>query len=96
MKITREEVLHVAELARLEVDKEQLDKFAEQIGTILAYVDTLKSVDTEGVTLTSHAISMTNAFREDEERGSLDRDSALANAPEKEDGSFIVPKVIVS
>lgn len=96
MKITREEVLHVADLARLDVDEAQLDKFAEQIGTILAYVDTLKSVDTKGVTPTSHAISMTNAFREDEERESFDRDSALANAPEKEDGNFMVPKVVVS
>ena len=96
MKITKEEVLHVANLARLDVDKVLIDKFAEQIGTILEYVDTLNRVDTKDVTPTSHAIFLTNAFREDEEKQSIDNDSALSNAPEKEDGNFIVPKVIDS
>ena len=94
MTISREEVLHVADLARLDVDKELIDKFAEQLGTILEYVDTLKSVDTKGVSPTSHAISMTNAFREDDEQQSFNRDAALENAPDKEDGNFIVPKVV--
>ncbi|UCD33401.1 MAG: Asp-tRNA(Asn)/Glu-tRNA(Gln) amidotransferase subunit GatC [Desulfobacterales bacterium] len=94
MKITKEEVLHVAKLARLDVDEALIDKFAKQIGTILEYVDTLNQVDTEGVASTSHAISLTNAFREDNERDTFDKESALANAPEKEDGSFVVPKVI--
>lgn len=96
MKITKEEVLHVANLARLDVDKVLIDKFARQIGTVLEYVDKLKAVDTRDVTLTSHAVSLTNAFREDDERQGFDSDSALSNAPEKEDGNFIVPKVIVS
>ena len=96
MKITKKEVLHVANLARLDVDKVLIDKFAGQIGTVLEYVDKLKALDTEGVTPTSHAIFLTNAFREDDERQSFDSDSALSNAPEKEDGNFIVPKVINS
>ena len=94
MKITKDEVLHVANLARLDIDESSIDKFARQIGTILEYVDTLSRVDTQGVTPTSHAIFLNNAFREDEERENLDRDKALANAPEKEDGNFVVPKVI--
>ncbi len=94
MKITREEVIHVANLARLDVDEALIDKFAKQIGMILEYIDTLNRVDTEGVTPTSHAISLTNAFREDNAKADFDKDSALANAPEKEDGNFIVPKVI--
>ena len=94
MKITKEEVLHVAKLARLNMDEASVDKFAGQISTILEYMDTLNQVDTEGVKATSHAISLTNAFREDEATGHLDREAALANAPEKEDGSFIVPKVV--
>jgi aspartyl-tRNA(Asn)/glutamyl-tRNA(Gln) amidotransferase subunit C len=94
MKITKEEVLHVANLARLDVDKVLIDKFAAQIGTILEYVDTLNRVDTKEVTPTSHAIFLTNAFRDDDERQSFDSDSVLSNAPEKEDGNFIVPKVI--
>jgi len=96
MKITKEEVLHVANLARLDVDKVLIDKFAGQIGTVLEYVDKLKALDTEGVIPTSHAIFLTNAFREDDEKQNFDSDSALSNAPEKEDGNFIVPKVINS
>ena len=94
MRITKEEVLYVANLARLEMDEEYIDKFARQIGTILEYVDTLNRVDTEGVPPTSHAIFLTNAFREDEIKEHLDREAALANAPEKEDENFVVPKVI--
>lgn len=94
MKITKNEVMHVAHLARLDMDEAATDKFADQIGNILEYVDTLRQADTEGVPPMSHAISLTNAFREDEETGHLERDQALSNAPEKEDGSFIVPKVI--
>ena len=94
MKITKEEVEHVAHLARLELDEEAIERFAGQIGDILAYVDKLKKVDTQGVAPTSHAISLTNAFREDQVRDHLARDSSLANAPEKEDGTFLVPRVI--
>jgi len=94
MKITKDEVMHVANLARLDMDEASIDKFADQIGTILEYVDVLNRVDTQGVTPTSHAISLTNVFREDREQKTLERDKALANAPQKEDGNFVVPKVI--
>ena len=69
MKITKKEVEHVANLARLELDDVAIQRFADQIGNILAYVDKLKQVDTQGVDPTSHAITLTNAFREDEVRG---------------------------
>ncbi len=94
MKITKDEVLYVADLARLDLDEASIDRFAGQIDTILDYVDKLNEVDTEGIRPTSHAISLTNAFREDEPAEHLDREKALANAPEKEDGSFVVPKII--
>ena len=94
MKITKEEVEHVAQLARLELDDTAIDTFADQIGTILAYVDNLKQVDTQGIAPTSHAITLTNAFREDEVKEHLDREQSLANAPEKEDGTFLVPRII--
>ena len=94
MKITKDEVLYVADLARLNLAEAAIEKFAGQIGEILEYVDKLNEVNTEGVKPTSHAISLTNAFREDEPREHLDREKALANAPEKEAGSFIVPKVV--
>ena len=94
MKITKDEVLYVADLARLDLDLASIEKFSGQIGKVLEYVDKLNVVDTEGVRPTSHAISLTNAFREDEPREHLAREQALANAPEKEDGQFVVPKVI--
>lgn len=94
MKITAEQVLHVAHLARLNIDPQVLDKLARQVATILEYVDTLAQVDTQGVTPTAHAITVTNAFREDLPCGHLPPDQALANAPSKEEGFFIVPKVI--
>jgi aspartyl-tRNA(Asn)/glutamyl-tRNA(Gln) amidotransferase subunit C len=94
MKITKEEVLHVANLARLELSEDAVMKYAEQIDKILTHVDELKKVDTAGVPPTSHAISLTNAFRDDEVREPLARELSLANAPEQEDGSFIVPKII--
>ena len=94
MKITKEELLHVAHLARLEIDDAAIEKFVDQIGTILTYVDQLKNVDTKDVRPTSHAIALTNAFREDEHKEHLVTETALANAPDKDDGSFIVPKVV--
>ncbi|OQX23183.1 MAG: asparaginyl/glutamyl-tRNA amidotransferase subunit C [Desulfobacteraceae bacterium IS3] len=94
MKITKQEVIHVANLARLDLDEASIEKFVGQIGTILEYVDKLNQVDTKGIKPTSHAIFLSNAFREDEEKQHLERDLSLANAPEQEDGNFIVPKVI--
>ena len=96
MKISKDEVLHVARLARLDIDKASVDSFADQLGKILEYIETLNSVDTEGVPATFHAISITNAFREDKQREHLEREKALANAPEVEEGSFVVPKIIDS
>lgn len=94
MKITPQEILHVAALARLELEETAIEAFAGQVGDILAYVDTLNGVDTSGVAPTSHAISLTNAFREDVITPHLENAAALANAPAEEDGSFLVPKVI--
>lgn len=96
MKITRDEVVYTADLARLDLNENSIDRFADQIGNILEYVDTINSVDTEGIVPTSHAISLSNAFREDEVKESMGVDKALANAPEKEGGNFVVPKVINS
>jgi aspartyl-tRNA(Asn)/glutamyl-tRNA(Gln) amidotransferase subunit C len=94
MKITKEDVIHVANLARLEMDEAAVEKFSHQIGSILDYVDTLNRLDTTGVSPTSHAIFLTNAFREDEVRTHLDPELALSNAPEKDGETFLVPRVI--
>lgn len=94
MKISREEVLYVANLARLTIDDDDVETFAEQLGSILEYVENLNRVDTSEVLPTAHAIETANAFRKDETTRHLDRDDAIANAPKAEDGHFIVPKVI--
>jgi aspartyl-tRNA(Asn)/glutamyl-tRNA(Gln) amidotransferase subunit C len=94
MKITKEEVVHVATLARLNLDKKAIELYTKQLGEILTYMDALNRVNTDDVPATSHAIFMNNAFREDEVKDSIPVDESLANAPRSEDGTFIVPKVI--
>ena len=94
MKITREEVRHVARLARLDLEDAVVDTMAEQLGGILEYMDTLNQVDTRGIAPTAHAVSQTSPLRPDERRPHLDHDAALANAPERDEESFIVPKII--
>jgi len=94
MKLTKQDVLHVATLARLNIDESLIETFADQLGNILEYVETLDRIDTKGVSPTFHAVDKSNAFRKDETVGHLARESAVANAPEEDDGYFIVPKVI--
>jgi len=71
-----------------------METFANQIGTVIDYIDLLNTVHTEGVTPTTHAISLTNALREDEEQNHLELKKTLFNAPEMEEEHFIVPKII--
>lgn len=94
MKITSEEIKYVADLARLQLSAAEIDAMATQLGRILNYVEKLNELDTGGVAATSHALSITNAFRDDEVRQSLDREEGLANAPQQDGESFVVPKVI--
>lgn len=94
MKITSEEIRHVADLARLDLDEAAVDTFVAQIGKILNYVATLESVDTRDVAPMTHAIFLNNAFRPDEPGRHLNTADALANAPEKEGANFVVPKVV--
>jgi aspartyl-tRNA(Asn)/glutamyl-tRNA(Gln) amidotransferase subunit C len=94
MKISKEEVIHVADLARIELDASAVEKFSHQLGAILEYVDTLNQLDTSGVNPTSHAISRSNAFREDAVRAHLPAERALANAPDKDETTFLVPRII--
>lgn len=94
MKITREEVLHVAKLARLELTGEEVDRMTGQLDAILSYVAKLEELDTTDVSVTTHTQQVVNAFREDEVRPSLPRERALANGPEQNGETFVVPKVI--
>jgi len=94
LKITREEVDYVAHLARLEFSEAEEELFTGQLNDILLYMDKLNEVDTAGVEPLSHAISLSNAFREDRVQESLSQDLSLANAPDPRGEFFRVPKVI--
>ncbi len=94
MKITKEEVAHVAHLARLEFQEEEMEKFTSQLNDILLYMEKLNSVDTTGVTPMTHATVLQNAFREDTVRPSLSNEQSIANAPDPKGEFFRVPKVI--
>jgi len=94
MKITREQVEHVARLARLELTDAEKELFTGQLDGILAYVDKLNELDTTGIVPTAHAVPMENAFREDVETPSIGVERALANAPDRSESFFRVPKVI--
>lgn len=94
MNITREEVEHVAGLAKLNLSEEDLVRMTGQLDTILSYVAKLEELDTTGVAPTTHAFSIQNAFREDKVEESLPREEALANAPKENGEAFVVPKII--
>lgn len=94
MNITVADVEHVARLARLELNGEEKALFAGQMNAILAYVDKLKGLNTDGILPTSHAVPMENAFREDQALPSIGVDGALANAPDRVESFYRVPKVI--
>lgn len=94
MKITQEQVEHVAKLARLALSREEIATFTGQMDGILAYVEKLNELDTAGIIPTSHAVPVENAFRADVVRPSIGTDNALANAPDRVEDFFRVPKVI--
>lgn len=94
MRITRKEVEHVATLARLKLDQDEISLFTGQMDAILSYVDKLSELNTDNIIPTSHAVPMENSFRPDEIRPSIGTENALANAPDRVEGFFKVPKVI--
>jgi aspartyl-tRNA(Asn)/glutamyl-tRNA(Gln) amidotransferase subunit C len=94
MKITVEDVEHVARLARLELDPRETETFTGQMDAILAYVDKLNELDTEGIVPTSHAVPMENSFRDDVVQPGIGVAAALANAPDRTGSFYRVPKVI--
>ena len=94
MGISREEVKHIAKLARLEFSEQEIDRFTEQLSTILDYVSKLNELETGNVKPTSHVIDLKNCFKEDEVKDSLPVDDSLRNAPQREKNFFKVPKII--
>jgi aspartyl-tRNA(Asn)/glutamyl-tRNA(Gln) amidotransferase subunit C len=94
MAVTRKEVEHIAELARLQLNESELEEYTLQLNKILEYVEKLNELDTENIKPLSHPVEGENVFREDIVHPSVDREDALKNAPSKNDEFFKVPKVI--
>ncbi len=94
VKIDRQQVMHVAQLARLNFSEEELNTFVTQLNTILDYFDTLKDVDTRTITPTSHLMAAETPLRNDEVAAFADSSLLLQNAPSQEKGCIKVPKVI--
>lgn len=94
MKLTREEVLHIALLARLGLSKDEVERFREQLSNILENFEVLQQVDTAGVPPTAQSIDLQNVLRDDKPDASLPAAEILANAPQKEEGFFRIRAVL--
>lgn len=94
MQITQKDVEQVALLSRLDINETDIQKYTGQLNEILEYMKVLNKADTTNVEPTVHVLPMKNVLRPDVVRPSLERELALANAPEQEDGYFKVPKII--
>jgi aspartyl-tRNA(Asn)/glutamyl-tRNA(Gln) amidotransferase subunit C len=89
--IDREQVLHVARLARLELTDDEVGPMADELSSILGHIETISALELDDVAPTSHVVEVANALRPDEPRPSLPREVALANAPAVADDGFLVP-----
>jgi aspartyl-tRNA(Asn)/glutamyl-tRNA(Gln) amidotransferase subunit C len=89
--IDRDQVLHVARLARLELSEEEIARMPPELSKILEHVETMNEIDLEGVEPTSHVVDLVNVLRDDVPRPSMPRERALEQAPDSADGGFRVP-----
>ena len=94
MKISQQEIEHIALLARLKLTPEEINLYTEQLNSILECFDMLNRIDTTNVEPTAHAVELYNVLREDEVQPALPREKALQNAPQAEDGFFKVPRIV--
>ncbi len=92
MKVTKQQLRHIASLARLKLTDEELDSL--RIESVIEFADKLSGVDTTQASPTNYISDLYNVFREDEVKPSLDRDDILKNAPAKARGCVLVPKVV--
>jgi aspartyl-tRNA(Asn)/glutamyl-tRNA(Gln) amidotransferase subunit C len=93
-RITREDVAHVASLARLELSDEELELFTGQLADVLDHAADVAALDVAGVSPTAHPLALTNVLRPDELRQVLDREEVLGQAPSVEDHRFRVPPIL--
>ncbi|MGE5679697.1 MAG: Asp-tRNA(Asn)/Glu-tRNA(Gln) amidotransferase subunit GatC [Bacillota bacterium] len=96
MPVTRKDVEHIAELARLNFEENELESFTAELNNIITYVEKLNELDTEGVEPLSYPVEGHNKFREDKPGCSASHEDALKNAPDRDEDFFKVPKVIGS
>lgn len=94
MEITRDTVKYVAHLARIELAQKELEVLSLQLQDILTFIDKLQQIETGNIQPTSHILPVQNVLREDSIKQSLPPEEALKNAPAREEGFFVVPKVI--
>jgi aspartyl-tRNA(Asn)/glutamyl-tRNA(Gln) amidotransferase subunit C len=94
MRLSTEEVEHIALLSRLQLSDAERERAQNELSQILGYFEALSKLNTEGVEPTMHALPVQNVLRRDEVRPGLSRDQALQNAPESADGMFQVPRVV--
>ncbi|QSQ07745.1 Aspartyl/glutamyl-tRNA(Asn/Gln) amidotransferase subunit C [Koleobacter methoxysyntrophicus] len=94
MKISKKDVEHVAQLARLHLEEEEKELYTRQLNSILNYMEKLGELDTGDVEPTAHVLPIKNVFREDRVEQSMDIEEVLRNAPDREEGFFKVPKII--
>jgi len=94
MKISKEEIEHIAVLSRLSLSEEEKELFGPQLSGILDYVEKLNELDTNDIEPTSHVITLTNVMRDDTPGESIPREDALMNAPSHTDKFYRVPKII--
>jgi len=94
MKLTREQVAHIAELARLSLTDQEVALYQEQLSAVLEYAERLQALDTETIPPTATVLPVRNVMRADESRPAMAREDILANAPETQDGCFRVQAVL--
>ncbi len=94
MKLSQEEVLHIAALAKIGVTEEDVEKLREQLSNILENFEALQKLDTTGIPPTAQSIALQNVIMRDEIRSSLTADEVLANAPQRE-GDFFKVKIVL-
>ena len=94
MSVSKEDVIHIAKLSRLEFADEEIEKYTEDLANIVEFANALSKIDVNGVKPTNHILEIKNVFREDVVSPSYDREEILKNAPTKAGGCVSVPKVM--
>ena len=94
MAVSKEEILHIAKLADLKINENEIDEYAKNLEDILNFAQIINSVDTENVKESIGTLNNVNVFRKDEVKEFEDKEALLKNAPEQEDNMFRIPKVI--